>query len=221
MKRLRLIGRKSWFWACLSALLTLTVPNAESFSYPLSPEQVREAYFLGETTDDQKVVTFLDLYIHRLPYPKKGPYVESVEFRSPYEQVVLRSRQHLNNYSAADAQRDYDGNPKLVLLRILIFATPSYTGPTPPTKQSGVWRWTYEDFVKGFQFAIAQERTLEPQKVTVGPACPPPNQCEPFSGVEVLLQFEAEQFTPGIANIQIRTPDGQEVRTEFNLDALK
>jgi hypothetical protein len=165
-----------------------TVPDAESFSYPLSSEQVRQAYFLGKTTDDQKVVKFLDPYLHRLPYPKKGPYVESVEFRSPYEQVVLRSRQHLNNYSAADAQRDYDANPKLFLLRILIFATPSYTAPVAPTKQDSVWLWTYDDFVKGFHFTVAQEHAVEPQKITVGPACPPPNQCEPFSGVEVLLQ---------------------------------
>jgi hypothetical protein len=200
--------------------LSAAIP-AGAFSYPLSPEQVREAYFLGRSTDDEKVVRFIEPYVHRLPYPKKGPFVESVEFRSPYEQVVLRTRQKLTNYSSQDAEQDYSKHPALVIVRVMIFLTFTYHGPAVQSPDGAIRFWTDEDFLKEFQFQVAQVRPIQPEKITVGPGCPPPNWCEPFDGREVLLQFDAAQFTSGTLAIRIQTPDGQLVQTKFDLDNLK
>jgi hypothetical protein len=203
------------------ALPILGAQCARAFLHPLSVEQVREAYFLGHSTDDQKVIKFLDLYLHQLPYPEKGPYVGSVEFQTPYEQAVLRSRQHRSGYSSLDAESDYEAHPNLLIVRIVIFTTPSYRGPAMPPARDVVRSWTYDDFAGDFQLSVSQAHAIQIKKMTVGPACPPPGQCEPYGGVEILLHFDAEQFGPGTARIKVVGPDGQTVETEFDLESLE
>lgn len=203
----------------LASWLSAAAP-AEAFLYPLSPEEVREAYFLGRTTQDEEVVKFIEPYLHRLPYPQKGPYVESVEFRTPYEQIVLKTRQNLSNYSSQDAEH-YSQHPELVVIRVLIFLTFTYQGPDVKSPADTVRLWTYQDLLKDFAFRVEQQRDIRPKKIVAGPACPFPNQCEPFDGFEVLLQFEADQFTSEKLTVQVTTSNGQDVRSEFDLAKLK
>ncbi len=74
-------------------ITALTLANsARGLSYPLSSDEIREAYYLGRSTDGSKLAKFFGKYVHKFPYPAKGPYVESVELQTPYEQVVLASR---------------------------------------------------------------------------------------------------------------------------------
>jgi hypothetical protein len=42
-----------------------------------------------------------------------------------------------------------------------------------------------------------------------------------FDGRELHLQFDVEQFASGMLSMQTRTPGGQEVQTQFDLDSLK
>src|SRR5260370_3087256 len=116
-------------------LYFLASQNAIAFNYPLQEEHVREAYFLGRTTNNEKLIDFYKQYVRYFPFPARGPYysyVESVEFRTPYEQVVLRSRQNLSQYSSLEAERDYQAQPNLVLIRVLISYKLGYVGPMPP-----------------------------------------------------------------------------------------
>jgi hypothetical protein len=104
-------------------LYALLVPDARAFHYPLSPEQVREAYFLGRNTDDRP--TFFGKYLHTLPQPEDGPDIQCIEFRTPYEPVALRSQEHWGNYNVLDAEQDYATHPSEVLIRVLIWGTPT------------------------------------------------------------------------------------------------
>jgi len=64
--------------------------------------------------------------VKRPPLPKSGPHIAEVEFRTPYEQVVLRARQAPGSYSAQQAEEDYRAQPDLVLVRVRINLTPTY-----------------------------------------------------------------------------------------------
>ena len=201
----------------LCAFLTQT---AGAFEYPLQPESIREAYFLGRTTDTTKLTDFLNNYVHQFSRPDTGPDVDSIEFRTPYEQVVLRSREHSIGYDTLQAEKDYAAQPDLVVVRVAIFSTQTYPSLTMhPSDPNGVWK--AEDFLRGFKFRVEQEHLIEPKKVVEQPICPGPDNCDFYGGYEVLLKFDGDQFAPGTANAKVTTPDGRVVQTQFDLDHLK
>lgn len=198
-------------------LCVLVTPSATAFLYPLQSGQVREAYFLGRTSDSEKLKEFLNRYARHFLPPVKGPHVESIEFRTPYEQVVLRSWERSMGYSAQQAEKDYAAQPVLVVVRVLVYSTPTYPGPA--------WRASDandqatgrpEDFWPGFRFHIAQEHSIEPKKVSssfLGG--------RPRGGREVLLEFDASEFAPGTVTVEVTAPEGQTIHAEFDLDRLK
>ncbi len=91
-----------------SLLLTsaLLAPASSAFDAPLSPEAVRDAYFLGQH-NDQSTFSFFSKYIRTLSAPDKGPYIAEVEFYTPYTQVVEASRRRTGSYSAQQGELDY------------------------------------------------------------------------------------------------------------------
>ena len=182
--------------------------NAVSFDYPLQEEQVREAYFLGRTTDGEKLSDFYKQYVHYFPFPARGPYysyVESVEFRTPYELVVLRSRGRLNQYTALEADEDYRAHPNQVVVRVMISFKLGYAGPIPPTNR--------------FNVRVSQSDPIEPKQFNTEWLCNLWNDCG-VARFAILLWFDAEQFASGAAKVKITTPDGQILKTEFDLDKL-
>ena len=189
-------------------LCLLASQNAVAFVYPLQEEQVREAYFLGRTTDGEKLSDFYKQYVHYFPFPARGPYysyVESVEFRTPYELVVLRSREKLNQYSALEADEDYRAHPNQVVVRVMISFKLGYAGPIPPTNR--------------FNVRISQSDPIEPKQFNTEWLCHLWNDCG-VTRFAILLWFDAEQFASGAAKVKITTPDGQILKTEFDLDKL-
>jgi hypothetical protein len=193
-------------------LCLLTPQHVSAFTYPLQGEYVREAYFLGRTTDGKKFKDFYEQYVHYFPFPARGPYfsyVESVEFRTPYEQVVLRSLQNLSQYSSMEAEKDYQVKPNLVVVRVLISYKLGYVGTLPPASSFKV------------HVSQADAGAIEPKKLTTESICSLSggDDCGPIR-YAILLSFDAEQFTSGAAKIKIVTPDGQTIKTEFDLDTL-
>jgi len=189
-------------------LCFLAPQHVSAFTYPLQGEYVREAYFLGRTTDGKKLADFYKPYVHGFPYPARGPYfsfVESVEFRTPYEQAVLRSQQNLNQYSSLQAEKDYEAHPNLVIVRVLISFKPGYVGPVPPTSS--------------FTVHVSQLDSIDPKKLSTETICFVWDECG-VTRFAILLWFDAEQFASGTAKIKIVTPDGQIIKTEFDLDNL-
>jgi hypothetical protein len=188
--------------------------DAAAYVHPLSQESIREAHFLAHTPDAKKRAAFFERYTRHFPLPVKGPYVESIEFQTPYEQAVLRSLRHWNNYDAQQAEKDYAAQPDVVMVRILIHSTPTYPrfGADSSDSQDRAAMGP-GDFWPGFQFHVAQEQSVQPKMVN----------SRPLRGGqrEALLEFDAAQFGSGTASVEVTTPDGQIVRAEFDLDELK
>jgi hypothetical protein len=189
-------------------LCFLAPQNAGAFDYPLQDQQVREAYFLGRTTDAEKLIDFYKPYVQYFAFPAHGPYysyVESVEFRTPYEQAVLRSQRNLNQYSSLEAKKDYEAHPNLVIVRVMISYKINYVGPIPP--------------VSTYSVRVLQNGAIEPKKQTTESICEVWQDCG-VTRFAILLWFDAEQFAHGAAKVKVTTPDGQTLRTEFDLDKL-
>jgi hypothetical protein len=216
----RLRGSRPGVAAKLLTLLLVAACNTSGLTWPLQPEEVREAYSLGHSGDSAKITRFLSQYVRHFSMPPEGAYVESVEFRTPYEQVVLRCHEHLSNYDAQQAQQDYAVNGDSVTVRVSIFSTQTYpTLATRPSDPSGIW--APEDFLRGFQYRVKQQHAIEPKKVIEQPKCPNFGRCPSPGGCDVLMEFDAAQFAVGTVQVVVTTPEGREIKSEFNLDSLK
>jgi hypothetical protein len=196
--------------ACALGLCLLIAQGAYAFEYPVLPDDVRQAYYLGQTSDRQKLANFYNSYIHRFPYPASHPlvYVESVEFQTPYEQIVSRSQILLNRQTPLEADEGYQKNPGLVWVKVLISYKESYGGAYPS--------------LDGFNFTVSQRATIEPQKAPAASICDPAvgGACINYR-LDVLLSFDAKQFRQEITKVKIETPDGKTFQTSFDLAHLK
>jgi hypothetical protein len=110
--------------ALLAAIL-LVVPPSFAFDTPLSPEAVRDAYFLGQH-NDQSTLSFFSQYVKALPAPEKGAYISEVEIYTPYSQIIERSRRRSGAYSAQQADLDYRHSHDQLYVRVRINFTDTY-----------------------------------------------------------------------------------------------
>lgn len=111
---------------CLLAAVFLLLPSPSSaFDAPLSPEAVRDAYFLGQH-NNQSTLSFFSQYVKTLPVPDKGAYISEVEIYTPYTQIVEASRRRSGNYSAQQAEQDYRHGHDKLYIRIRINFTDTY-----------------------------------------------------------------------------------------------
>lgn len=203
--------------------------SPRSFLYPLQSEHVREAYFLARS-HSSNLDAFLNRYIRNFPVPLTGESVQSIEFRTPYELVVQRTRDKQFSYSAQDAQQDFTANRDLVVVRIVISVTPVATQVTNPIKGVQVSEWptadddrTAEralDSWRGFRIKVAQEKPILAKRLTTVDVTPP--EVDDLTIERAIdLEFEAAQFSSGTATVEVTGPDGKTVRAEFDLDKLK
>src|SRR5947208_16100634 len=103
------------FLALLTSALLLSTP-ALPFDTPLSDQAVREAYFLGQRTD-QKIVDFFSGYTRHLPFPKPAPYVPEIHLLPLSAQVVELSNQITAGYTAQQAWKNYQDGAALIAFR--------------------------------------------------------------------------------------------------------
>jgi hypothetical protein len=189
--------------------------RALAFNASLQPQEVEEAYSLGKTSNHEDLADFFNQYEHDFKYPADNSieYVSSVEFQTPYEQIVLRTLRTIN-YDKFQAEEDYQANPGLVIVRVIVSLKTGYTGAAPPADS--------------FKVIVSQARPVEPRKATSAVLCDPFNPIEnsTFANCitytrEILLQFDVGQFAPGRATVRVMLPSGQPVETKYNLDKLK
>jgi hypothetical protein len=200
------------FLFILCAFLSL---NALAFNTSLQPEEVREAYSLGQTSNHEEVADFLSQYQHDFKYPSDNPvaFAQSVEFQTPYEQIVLRSLRTAQ-YTKFQADEDYRANPGLVIVRVVVALKLNYAGPVPPADS--------------FKVVVSQANPIGPRKTTNTVLCDPynpydypvTNECATYTR-EIVLRFDAEQFAPGRATVRVLLPFGQSLETKYKLDKLK
>jgi hypothetical protein len=165
--------------AIVTASLLLCQPLL-AFDAPLSPEAVRDAYFLGQH-NDQSTLSFFSQYVKTLRAPDKGPYIAEVEFYTPYTQVVEASRRRTGSYSAQQAEVDYRHHHNQLYVRVRIDFTDTYGlelyRSAKADKQLSGEDQPLPDFYRDFRVGLSQrsgpdreDRWIEPLRIILQPS---------------------------------------------------
>ena len=208
--------------SCVLAAVLAFPLTSIAFETPLSDTAVREAYFLGQRHD----LRCLEAYTKSLPLPAKGPHVAAVTFLTPFAQLVQRTSNRVENYSAQQAQADHRHVAESVHLILLINLTPSYGPVISPGDVSHpdikpVFR-PY-DFWKDFSVAAFDgDQPRHPSEFHghANSSCGPRGRCS-LTGATLEFTFPAASFASDTAVIQIAPPEGDPVTAEFSLTSLR
>jgi hypothetical protein len=184
---------------------------------PLSPEAIRDAYFLGKASASKRAES-LAKYTVYLPMPKSGPYVAVVVFETPYVIVAERTARAVSGYFAQDAEEEFLGKPAVCRVRVRIYLTSSYSWqlPSPP----GEVRFRPDDFWREFSIRLMQDGQEVSAKASLGT---PLYSLDlgVLTGAEVELDYDPAKIQSAPATVEVDTPDGQHVEAEFDLAKLR
>jgi len=211
--------RGNRFVAAALMLCFMAARNAIALIEPLQPESVREAYFFGRSSDRAKIMEFLGQYTRRFELRSGGPNVGTIELRTPYQQVVLRSWEKQADYSAQRAQIDYSAQSSLIQVRAYVWLGVKAGPPDLYSDSRGQVLDRRENFWREYRFRITQEHLIEPRKIEGKPLYSPRGRG--LAGAEVSLNFDASGFAPRETQVEVIAPDGQTVAAKFPLDQLK
>ena len=203
-------------------LIALVAPQFSSaYEHPLSSRSIWQAYFLGlKNIKDPELAAFLASYLKRLPLPQSGAHVASIEIKTPYEQVVLRTLQRSVDYSPQQAERDYRAQSDVFLVRVRINLTPTYSSRVATSPVNHAVQLRPMDFWRDFSFRLIQEeKRMAPNKISGRPLFTQRNGS--LSGAEVELEFDTAKVTSAPVHIDVRMPEGNTVTAEFDLEKLK
>ncbi len=199
---------------CALALLLLAPISAQpalAFEYPLSPEAIREAYFLGKAGSGRQS-DFFAKYTQQLPMPDSGPYVAWITFQTPFANIVDRVSHAPMDYHAQEAEQEFLGKPGVVRVRLEIDLTPTYPAPAAPIR-SGFWR--------DFKVHLMQRAEIHPRSVRGEPIYNDETLLG-FTGATLRLDYGAKGIDPDApATVVVDTPDGQHVTATFDLAKLR
>jgi len=107
-----------------------------------------------------------------------------------------------------DAEREYQTQPSFFLVRVRAFATPTYYS-TSQLKR--LW--------KELSIRVVQGKPLKPMENHY--VNPPFTRGHGPGYTELELRFDAAQIESALMIIEVSSPDGQHVETNFDLDKLK
>jgi hypothetical protein len=209
--------------------IVLLLPG-QLFSYdtPLSPEAVRDAYYLAQR-HDKSVADFFTRYNKYLPAPDSGPQISSVTFLTPYALVVQNVMQRSTGYSTQQAELDHRNQDETVEIIIQIQLTATY-GPLIPrpvgtgsSSTTGFMLRPY-DFWKDFAVQVFnKDKAVKPLSSSGDSvvSCTEPTSACDLSGATLRYEFSAEAFPCETAVIHITPPEGDPVSVEFDLAYLR
>jgi hypothetical protein len=202
-------------------LIALFAPQFSSaYEHPVSFYSIWQAYFLGQKNiNDEGLAAFLASYVKRLPLPQSGAHVTAIEIHTPYEQVVLRTLQSSVDYSPQQAEQDYRAQSDVILVRVRINLTPTYSSRVDTSPVNHGVQLRPLDFWRDFSFRLIQEKEVVPNKISGRPLFAKGNGG--LSGAEVELQFDAAKVASTPVRIEVRMPEGNTVTVEFDLEKLR
>jgi hypothetical protein len=186
--------------SCLLAAILLLLPAPSSaFDAPLSPEAVRDAYFLGQHKN-QSTLSFFSQYVRTLPAPDKGPYIAEVELYTPYTQIVEASRRRTGSYSAQQAELDYRHHHDKLYIRVRIDFTDTYGielhRSANADKQLSGEDQPLPDFHRDFRVGLSQrsgpdreDHWIEPLRIILQPSYIQTSSHYPFVPEDLDLVF--------------------------------
>jgi hypothetical protein len=212
------------FFLCAALL----APSSFSFDSPLSEEAVREAYFLGQRNDD-KTGEFFAKYTHLLPVPDEGPQISSIQFLTPYANIVDLSRQYGLGNSAQDALDEYKKHGDVVRVVITIQFTASYNGllEKPSGSRSDAtkgYEFRSDKFWRDFSYRLFQkDQLIEPLNMDGQPTYSGSGAGgSDLTGAVITLLYDANKVSSfDDADIVIDTVAGQQIVEAFDLASLR
>lgn len=210
------------FTLILAGVIGALVPGALAYTRKLHSEEVQEAFSLGQSTDLDTVKQFFEKYSHQLDCPPGGPCVSSIEFRTPFEEVAVRSRERGSNYTEQDAEKDFTARSSVVSVRVFVlypldFSSDDSNDSVADESSNGDSEYSFY----GYRVRVSQEHALKPTQVRGEPFYFGGSQCSYCGGEEIILDFTPDQLDTDVTHIEVVTPDGQTVKTEFDLRNLK
>lgn len=187
---------------CFALAFVLAFPT-QAYDFPLSPSDIREAYYLARQPN---VADFLSKYMHALPELNVGKkFVTRVRLETPFFQVVEQVSKNLN-YSAQDATKDFYGKP--MTFHIYLEVCYRIEALLPHAVKIAIMQNDKEILPK------TDERT------GFFPATDPYTR-SPNLGEKITLAFDPVQFDSSTLTIRIDTPDDQHANMEFDLQNIR
>jgi hypothetical protein len=204
------------------------VNSASAFYSPLSDTAVRSAYFLGQRYKDSTGLFFTP-YTRNLPAPKAGPYVTSIQFLTPFAQLVREYATRVGTSSAQQAQMDHRGKEETVVVIVRISLTPTYSRFFSPSEMAAAGLSQDQNlrpstFWRDFRYQVFDnDAKREPESLSGRGD----SMCGKWGGnciligATVTLEFPASSFTSQLATVEVTGPDGQIVHADFDLASLR
>lgn len=207
--------KRATFLAFIIVVLSLPI---SAYQYPLSDSGVREAYFRG-ARKDAHTQKFLARYTHYLPMPKSGPHVATITIETPYCQVVEYSMTAFN-FSAVDAEQKFLDAPAWIRVRVEIDLTATYT-PLISSDPTGI-HLRPVDFWQDFKINLIQRGNTIPIQHLAGEPlyASVEDGGSTLTGATVTVDFPAAMVASDVTTVAVLGPDGQEVRSDFDLSRL-
>jgi len=201
-----------WGLAVLLPALMIAQP-ALAYDYPLSPEAIREAYFLGKASPEKRQA-FFEPYRQNLPVPKTGANVALIEVETPFACVVDAISHAPASYHAPDAEQDYLGKPAEFRVQVEVYFTETYPKPTDTAATLG-------DFWRDFQVHMKQKGEV-PSRSVHGQPIYSDDTISGYIGAMIDVSYDVEKVDSGaLTTIEVDTPDGQQVETDFSFNNLR
>ena len=188
----------------LVLLVALFASRTNAYDFPLSPNAIRDAYFLGSQQTGLGT-DFLAKYSHSIPELKVDPYVSRVRIETPFFQVAEHAGKTLN-YSAQDAEKDFYG--KRAVLRMFLEICYEADAPLPNSVKVSV---------------IQRNKPIVAFTENRSAFFPPSDVYTrvPNLGEKLVLEFDPAKFDSSTLTVRVDTPDGQHGATEFDFQSLR
>ncbi|HEY6387330.1 MAG TPA: hypothetical protein VIX91_16780 [Candidatus Acidoferrum sp.] len=202
------------------AALLFALPLS-AYDRALSPETVREAYFLGQQSN--QAGKFLEPYTQHPPMPKTGSYISSISILTPYAQAVFRSWKGGMRYNAQQADEDYRRTSDAIEIIVTIDFTSTYSAiqqVKPDASHSGGDGFLLrpKDFWRDFSFKVYQQNAAAPHETVQGE---PVYDASGFKGAVVKIEFASASLADKDTSIEVTSPDGQKICASFDLSKLR
>jgi hypothetical protein len=195
-----------------SFFVSLLTTAATAFDNPLSPEAIRDAYFLG-SGDTAKRAEFLKPYTHQFPIPTNGPQIATIEIETPFASVVDEIALHGPNLRAPDVQQKYFGKPIQFRVRVQMSFTATYPSAPFNTAQLG-------KFWNDFHIRLKQGTEI-PAISQVGTPLYSDRNPSGYYGASIVADYSADKVQSGPATVVVTGPDDARTETMFDLASLR
>jgi len=193
---------------------------AIAYEYPLTPDAIRDAYFLGKSSASKREAFFAQ-YTEHFSRPKSGPYISLVRVITPFAFVVERTAR-MPNLRAPDAQQKFYGRRIALRIRVHIDLTPTYGWQLRSKDGAVVLR--SPDFWREFNVQLIQHRKIVPPLAKYGTpdyAFATEGASSVLVGADINVQYDPADVRSAPVTIVVSAPDGQQVAATFDLSAFR